>query len=96
LLTCRVMPTPLEYWSYSLQFQSVLAGPLVMYVDYMDFIHTKDHPNPNHEVLKKLIASVTFAIVYIKFGSIFQISMIQGKVDLRLRHGHVILYFHSL
>ncbi|XP_065332147.1 lysophospholipid acyltransferase 6 [Cloeon dipterum] len=35
----RKLPSPLEYFSFVLQFQTILAGPLVLYNDYHDYIH---------------------------------------------------------
>jgi hypothetical protein len=32
------VPSPLEYFSYTLNFQSLMAGPLIFYRDYIDFI----------------------------------------------------------
>jgi lysophospholipid acyltransferase 1/2 len=32
------IPTPLEYFAYMLNFQSLLAGPLIFYRDYNEFI----------------------------------------------------------
>lgn len=32
------LPSALEYFSYVLNFQGLLAGPLVFYRDYMEFI----------------------------------------------------------
>jgi lysophospholipid acyltransferase 1/2 len=32
------VPSPLEYFSYTLNFQSLMAGPLFFYRDYMEFI----------------------------------------------------------
>lgn len=34
----RVFPTPLEYFSYMLQFPTIMAGPVLFYNDYMAFI----------------------------------------------------------
>lgn len=34
----RTLPTALEFFSYVLHFQGLMAGPLVFYKDYMDFI----------------------------------------------------------
>ncbi|KAH8331548.1 hypothetical protein KR074_006058 [Drosophila pseudoananassae] len=34
----RKMPTALEYFSYVWHFQSILAGPLVFYKDYIEFV----------------------------------------------------------
>lgn len=33
-----VLPTPLEYFSYVLQFPTIMAGPVLFYNDYMAFI----------------------------------------------------------
>lgn len=34
----KVYPTPLEYFSYVLQFPTIMAGPVLFYNDYMEFI----------------------------------------------------------
>lgn len=34
----RKLPTALEYFAYVLHFQGLMAGPLVFYRDYMEFI----------------------------------------------------------
>lgn len=34
----RTLPTALEYFSYMLHFQGLMAGPLVFYKDYIEFI----------------------------------------------------------
>ena len=42
------IPSPLEYFSYVLNFQSLMAGPLVFYRDYIDFVegcNIKSHTN---------------------------------------------------
>ncbi|XP_003424410.1 lysophospholipid acyltransferase 1 isoform X2 [Nasonia vitripennis] len=33
------MPTALEYFSYVFHFQALMAGPIIFYRDYIDFIH---------------------------------------------------------
>ena len=33
------MPTTLEYFSYVFHFQALMAGPVIFYRDYIDFIH---------------------------------------------------------
>lgn len=35
----RKMPTTLEYFSYVFHFQALMAGPVIFYRDYIDFIH---------------------------------------------------------
>lgn len=32
------IPTPLEFFSYVLHFQGLMAGPMVFYKDYIEFI----------------------------------------------------------
>lgn len=32
------VPAPLEYFSYAINFQSLMAGPLVLYRDYIEFV----------------------------------------------------------
>lgn len=34
----RKLPSLLEYFAYCLHFQSLLAGPIVLYKDYVEFI----------------------------------------------------------
>lgn len=46
----RTLPTALEFFSYVWHFQSLMAGPLVMYRDYMEFIEGTNilkHSNGN-------------------------------------------------
>ncbi|KOC59675.1 Lysophospholipid acyltransferase 2 [Habropoda laboriosa] len=35
----KKMPTTLEYFSYVFHFQALMAGPVIFYRDYIDFIH---------------------------------------------------------
>ncbi|XP_017772737.1 PREDICTED: lysophospholipid acyltransferase 1 [Nicrophorus vespilloides] len=41
------IPTPLEYFSYVLQFPTLMAGPALFYKDYIDFIDGKNFPTPS-------------------------------------------------
>lgn len=34
----KVLPTPLEYFSFVLQFPTIMAGPVLFYNDYIEFI----------------------------------------------------------
>lgn len=36
------MPTTLEYFSYVFHFQALMAGPVIFYRDYIDFIHGRN------------------------------------------------------
>lgn len=38
----KTLPTTLEYFSYMLHFQGLMAGPLVFYKDYIEFIEGKN------------------------------------------------------
>ena len=38
----KKMPTPVEYFSYIFHFQALMAGPVILYRDYMDFIEGRD------------------------------------------------------
>jgi lysophospholipid acyltransferase 1/2 len=68
----RRKPTPLEYFAYVFSFNTLMCGPLVYYVDFIDFIngqnfkrHVKEGekvPAPSHAVLTKLFISTFFAI----------------------------------
>lgn len=52
------IPSPLEYFSYVLNFQSLMAGPLVFYRDYIDFIegcNFKSHTNSKLDGANKKI-----------------------------------------
>lgn len=47
------LPSPLEYFSYTLHFQGLMAGPLVFYRDYIDFIEGYSflsHPGSNGQL----------------------------------------------
>lgn len=42
-LTCRRMPSLLEYLSYNCNFMGILAGPLCSYKDYITFIEGRSY-----------------------------------------------------
>ncbi|XP_003701761.2 lysophospholipid acyltransferase 6 isoform X2 [Megachile rotundata] len=42
----KQMPTPLEYFSFVFHFQALMAGPVIYYRDYMDFIHGRNLSKP--------------------------------------------------
>ncbi|XP_061499836.1 lysophospholipid acyltransferase 6 isoform X1 [Anopheles gambiae] len=89
----RKLPSPLEFFSYTLHFQGLMAGPLVFYKDYIDFIegchiikHTSasqakydiekkivHEPSPVKAVVKKVIASLVCALIFVKFATIYPI-----------------------
>ncbi|XP_053672507.1 lysophospholipid acyltransferase 6 [Anopheles nili] len=88
----RKLPSALEFFSYTLHFQGLMAGPLVFYKDYIDFIegchimkqtsaHAKydiekkivHEPSPVKAVVKKVIASLVCALIFVKFATIYPI-----------------------
>ncbi|KAL7048891.1 hypothetical protein ACKWTF_003517 [Chironomus riparius] len=89
------IPSPLEYFSYVLNFQSLMAGPLVFYRDYIDFVegcNFKSHtiskldgankkivtePSPVKTVLKKVLASVVCAYIFIKLINVYPIKSVK-------------------
>lgn len=38
LYVVQKLPTPLEYFGYTLHFPSLMAGPALLYKEYIDFI----------------------------------------------------------
>ncbi|CAG7647042.1 unnamed protein product [Allacma fusca] len=61
-------PSFFEFTSFTFQFQSMLAGPLVMYKDFHDFIITENVPSSAGIVARKLVTSVFFAVVFVTLG----------------------------
>lgn len=50
----RKMPSALEYFSYVWHFQSLMAGPLVFYKDYIEFVEGCNlRPTTNVSGMKK-------------------------------------------
>lgn len=48
------LPSALEYFSYVLHFQGLMAGPMVFYKDYIDFIegyHILKHASNSNVIL---------------------------------------------
>lgn len=58
------LPTTLEYFSYVLHFQGLMAGPLVFYKDYIDFIEGRSF-------LKHTNANVSSFIFFLLFWFLF-------------------------
>ncbi|CAG9860475.1 unnamed protein product [Phyllotreta striolata] len=87
-------PNVLEYFSYCLMFPSVMAGPLIFYNDYIDFIEGNSYikiphgsqsqevvnePNPIKAVIKKVIIALFCAFIFIKFLPRFPISRVKEQ-----------------
>jgi hypothetical protein len=75
------IPDELRYCSYIFQFQSMLAGPLVFYRDFIDFIEANgsDVPSPFRVVALKLVNSIFFAVLFIKLGPQFDCQKVRGE-----------------
>lgn len=59
------MPTILEYFSYVFHFQALMAGPVIVYRDYIDFIH--GHHLPGAKSLAVRIKTLMLMYYYISF-----------------------------
>src|ERR1700733_10633474 len=67
------LPSALPFCSYVFQFQSMLAGPLVFYKDYEEFIEQKEQsPSPLSPVLKKVLLSIVVALLFVTLGPEFR------------------------
>ncbi|XP_057340051.1 lysophospholipid acyltransferase 6 isoform X1 [Microplitis mediator] len=98
----KIMPTTLEYFSYIFHFQALMAGPVIFYRDYMDFINgtrlkggksfsgfyadsSKEleeivlEPSPTKAVIKKITASLIFAVLFVSFSSLFPIQRVKDQ-----------------
>lgn len=49
------MPTTLEYFSYVFHFQALMAGPVIFYRDYIDFIHGHHLPGAKSLAVRTLM-----------------------------------------
>ncbi|XP_018575439.1 lysophospholipid acyltransferase 1 [Anoplophora glabripennis] len=86
-------PSFLEYFSYTLVFPSLMAGPVIFYNDYIDFIEGKSYgnvvnksccgcvvvnePSPVRAVIKKVILGLICALVFVNFLPRFPISRLK-------------------
>ncbi|KAJ8946051.1 hypothetical protein NQ318_005529 [Aromia moschata] len=86
-------PSFLEYFSYMLMFPSLMAGPVVFYNDYIDFIegnnygklhnNSKDdivivhEPSPVRAVIKKVILALICALMFVSFLPRYPISRLK-------------------
>ncbi|KAG8035491.1 hypothetical protein G9C98_006937 [Cotesia typhae] len=98
----KIMPTTLEYFSYIFHFQALMAGPVIFYRDYIDFIHgtklkgaksfsgfyddsSKEpeeivlEPSPTKAVIKKITASLTLAVLFVSFSSLYPIQRVKEQ-----------------
>jgi len=80
----RELPNPMEFCSYVFQFQSMLAGPLVFYDDFKEFIHVplpEEVSTPGFDVGVKLVKSVFFAVIFLVFGTQLDVQHVRRKLE---------------
>ncbi|XP_073945318.1 lysophospholipid acyltransferase 6 [Choristoneura fumiferana] len=86
------IPSPLEYFAFTLAFQTLMCGPVVFYSDYIDFIEgarvdaneKEKHemePSPRKAVMYKVAGSLGAALLYLTLGKKYPLSVLGGLVD---------------
>ncbi|OXA57729.1 membrane-bound O-acyltransferase domain-containing protein 2 [Folsomia candida] len=88
------VPDALEFWSYIFQFQSMLAGPLVFFKDFRQFIYYDESPSSVVVVLKKLFGSIFFALLYLKVAPSYNISHLREEEFLQRAFWNKIVFIH--
>ncbi|XP_032520676.2 lysophospholipid acyltransferase 6 isoform X1 [Danaus plexippus] len=83
------MPSPLEYFAYTLAFQTLMCGPVVFYSDYISFIEgdhvngegkshmTEREPSPRLAVLYKVAGSVAAAVLYLSLAKKYPLAVLE-------------------
>lgn len=80
-------PTALEFFSFSLLFPSIMAGPAIFYNNYIEFIEGRNlgncenrkEPSPVGAVIKKVIVAVACAMIFLKYLPFFPISRLKEE-----------------
>ncbi|CAH2106412.1 unnamed protein product [Euphydryas editha] len=87
------IPSPLEYFSYTLAFQTLMCGPVVFYSDYISFIEgdrlnkeeegklIENEPSPCLAVLYKVAGSVAAALLYLSLAEKYPLSVLEELQD---------------
>ncbi|CAG5059737.1 unnamed protein product [Parnassius apollo] len=87
------IPSPLEYFAYTLAFQTLMCGPVVFYSDYIKFIEgarvdgiTKDkwsqsEPSPRRAVSYKVGGSVAAAVLYLALAKKYPLTVLEELTD---------------
>ncbi|CAH0397891.1 unnamed protein product [Chilo suppressalis] len=90
---CKVrvedIPSPLEYFAYTLAFQTLMCGPVVFYSDYIKFIEgarfDEDkqaiEPSPRLAVIYKVAGSITAAVLYLTLAKKYSLSVLEELND---------------
>ncbi|XP_039753830.1 lysophospholipid acyltransferase 1 isoform X1 [Pararge aegeria] len=88
------IPSPLEYFSYTLAFQTLMCGPVVFYTDYITFIEgdvvnenqkniseDRKEPSPRLAVLYKVAGSVAAAVLYLSLAKKYPLTALEELTD---------------
>ncbi|XP_035433058.1 lysophospholipid acyltransferase 6 isoform X1 [Spodoptera frugiperda] len=92
LVKIEKIPSPLEYFAYTLAFQTLMCGPVVFYSDYIKFIEgarvdefekTKraTEPSPRRAVLYKVCGSVAAALLYLSLAQKYPLAVLEELTD---------------
>ncbi|XP_041978280.1 lysophospholipid acyltransferase 2 [Aricia agestis] len=93
------LPSPLEYFAYTLAFQTLMCGPVVFYPDYINFIEgsrdkelegklSGSEPSPRLAVLYKMAGSVTAAVLYLSLSDKYPITVLEELMDPKSEVSH--------
>ncbi|KAJ8728143.1 hypothetical protein PYW08_016528 [Mythimna loreyi] len=86
------IPSPLEYFAFTLAFQTLMCGPVVFYSDYIKFIEgarvdefeqRKDatEPSPRLAVFYKVGGSVAAAVLYLTLAKKYPLTVLEELTD---------------
>ncbi|KAG7302661.1 hypothetical protein JYU34_012612 [Plutella xylostella] len=90
LVTLEGIPSPLEYFAYTLAFQTLMCGPVVFYSDYIHFIEGSGDdsksaqaqgPSPRRAVLVKVAGSVAAAALYLSLANKYPLTVLRELTD---------------
>ncbi|XP_026750436.1 lysophospholipid acyltransferase 6 [Galleria mellonella] len=85
-------PSPLEYFAYTLAFQTLMCGPVVFYSDYINFIEgtcvegvgkdkSSTEPSPRRAVIYKVGGSVAAAVLYLTLAKKYPLTVLEELTD---------------
>ncbi|CAK1596145.1 unnamed protein product [Parnassius mnemosyne] len=87
------IPSPLEYFAYTLAFQTLMCGPVVFYSDYIKFIEgarvdgvakdksSQSEPSPRRAVFYKVAGSVAAAVLYLTLAKKYPLTVLEELTD---------------
>lgn len=78
------VPTTLEYFSYALHFPALMAGPVLFYRDYIDFIQGNNFIQLNQPVSTLFLFTNVHTIFLILFSIKIKIKKTKKVTFLRL------------